>query len=157
VAAKSIPAGGRSSHFGHSGFRRRRLTSQEPSATWRKCARTPPTWSCPYLGWLRRLAREISGVSGWHGERDRAEPRTWDRAVARAVARPFWRRLISNRRVGIHGRVFCAEQRIDQEGSSPSEVESEGHAEKDRAVIEGYPTDELIGQRRDKVEPGAPG
>jgi len=35
------------------------------------------------------------------------------------------------------------------------EVESEGHAEKNRAVIEGlhHPTDEPVGQRRDKVEP----
>jgi len=34
------------------------------------------------------------------------------------------------------------------------EVESEGHEEKYRAVIDGgYPEDELVGQRRDKVEP----
>ena len=34
------------------------------------------------------------------------------------------------------------------------EVESEGHEEKYRAVINGgYPEDELVGQRRGKVEP----
>ena len=34
------------------------------------------------------------------------------------------------------------------------EVESEGHEEKYRAVIDGgYPEDELVGQRRGKVEP----
>src|SRR5260370_17483047 len=34
------------------------------------------------------------------------------------------------------------------------EVESEGHEEKYRAVIDGgYPEDELVGQRRDTVEP----
>jgi len=34
------------------------------------------------------------------------------------------------------------------------EVESEGHEEKYRAVIDGgYPKDELVGQRWDKVEP----
>ena len=34
------------------------------------------------------------------------------------------------------------------------ELESEGHEEKYRAVIDGgYPEDELVGQRRGKVEP----
>ena len=33
------------------------------------------------------------------------------------------------------------------------EVESEGLAEKYRAVIKGLPHDESVGQRRDKVEP----
>lgn len=80
--------------------------------------------------------------------------------------------------------IVCAEQRMSREGSSPSgartrsviskggtgkplapgnirggqgvhrEVESEGSAEKYRAVINGsYPDDEPVGQRGDKVEP----
>jgi hypothetical protein len=37
-------------------------------------------------------------------------------------------------------------------------VESEGHEEKYRAVIDGgCPEDEPVGQRWGKVEPGAPG
>ena len=84
-----------------------------------------------------------------------------------------------------HSGVVCAEQRVAQEGSSPSgarmrsaisksggnaslaeenvcfggqgvhrEVESEGHEEKYRAVIDGgHPEDEPVGQRWGKVEP----
>jgi len=44
--------------------------------------------------------------------------------------------------------------RSSRRAGCPREVESEGHEEKYRAVIDGgYPEDELVGQRWGKVEP----
>jgi hypothetical protein len=116
--------------------------------------------------------RETSGTSQSYPERDRSEKaksRNADRHVPEESDHA----------------VVCAEQRVAQEGSSPSgarmrsaiskgggnaslagggvasggqgvhcEVESEGHEEKYRAVIDGgYPEDELVGQRWGTVEP----